>query len=582
MRSPNKPPRRIFRERKPPRQHSADVLDPDNQTDHVIGQEDWSIDNLPEILYQFRPDSSQPQIRRDLNIPTKPSPWKNSRDLRCFDILPDRISSNVEEFRVEAWMRLDRRIQLHDITDRMNPEFRVENNALQQRGVRFRKAFNLLAWGTGNRKTEQMAQILEEKMREKGIDPTRNSTRGLTPGLIDVLAGEAGGRILVPEPYRSRYPSQIDCAAAAAPAVAPAGSACTDADESTTRRIPIRATKTSNTTVRSSRSISGSSDTSGTGSGSITDSVRLPASSKAAHFSFVSDSSDFGFERYDDDTGAFSPVEEEEEEEEEGGGGGAGRGAKGEGGVLLEYDHPYHPHHQDTLSFHERYPLLNHNGYTIREPFEHEMDFESTPPDTMAFGSFNGLIEPPSQSFTSSTTDVGSSFSSDTPSAASDEDSSSSAWIHCPAYVQDMTIPQHHHNQLQQVLISSSSSSSGGGGGGGIVGPSTHNNNDTIDHKIPLGAETLCWERIGPDSPRPTQPAWPFVEYAVQGLQGDGLSCISNGRWVESQTQNVEEMDIKGIFHDQQQQEQHEHQHQNQHHQQHQQRYGEIESDVLF
>ncbi|KZZ87898.1 hypothetical protein AAP_05382 [Ascosphaera apis ARSEF 7405] len=205
MKSPTKPSRSIYRDRKPPRQHSAEVQSQENVTDPVPGQEDWSIENLPEILYQFRRDPSQSQIRRDLNIPTKPSPWKDSPPLRVFDILPDRISSNVEEFRVEAWMRLDRRIQLHDITDRMNPVYRVENNALQQRGVRFRKAFSLLAWGTGNRKTEQMEKILEGKMLERGIDPARNSTRGLTPGLIDPVAGEAGGRIPVPEPYYTRY-----------------------------------------------------------------------------------------------------------------------------------------------------------------------------------------------------------------------------------------------------------------------------------------------------------------------------------------------------------------------------------------
>ncbi|KAI5305711.1 hypothetical protein KEM55_008885, partial [Ascosphaera atra] len=88
----------------------------------------------------------------------------------------------------------------------MNPKFRVENNALQQRGVRFRKAFNLLAWGTGNRKTEEMASKLMAMMERRGIDPENNSTRGMTPGLIDPAAGEEGGRIPVPEPYRSRYP----------------------------------------------------------------------------------------------------------------------------------------------------------------------------------------------------------------------------------------------------------------------------------------------------------------------------------------------------------------------------------------
>lgn len=100
---------------------------------------------------------------------------------------------------------MDRRIRLRDITDRMNPRFRIANNALQQRGVRFRKAFNILSWGTGNKKTALLAHNLEAKMKRHGLDPNLGTTRGLTPGLINPELGEKGGRIPVPEPYRSRY-----------------------------------------------------------------------------------------------------------------------------------------------------------------------------------------------------------------------------------------------------------------------------------------------------------------------------------------------------------------------------------------
>ncbi|KAL2361292.1 hypothetical protein RJZ56_005831 [Blastomyces dermatitidis] len=189
---------------RPPRQHSAaSRSDVRNVTDPMVGQTEWSVDNLPAILYTFRPTA--PQVRSLRNLPTKPSPWGSEPDLRVFDILPDRISANVEEFRVEAWMRLDRRIQLHDITDRMHPDFRIANNALQQRGVRFRQAFNILSWGTGNKQTKIVAEQLEKKMQAKGIDISLNSTRGLTPGLIDPGMGEAGGRIPVPEAYRQRF-----------------------------------------------------------------------------------------------------------------------------------------------------------------------------------------------------------------------------------------------------------------------------------------------------------------------------------------------------------------------------------------
>ncbi|EDN04711.1 hypothetical protein I7I51_08991 [Histoplasma capsulatum] len=190
--------------RRPPRQHSAasrsNVL---NITEPMPGQTDWSVDNLPEILYVFRPTA--PQVRSHNKMPMKPSPWDSGQDLRIFDILPDRISANVEEFRVEAWMRLDRRIQLHDITDRMHPEFRIAKNALQQRGVRFRQAFSILSWGSGNKQTQVVAEQLEKEMEARGIDPALNSTRGLTPGLINLALGEAGGRIPVPEAYKQRF-----------------------------------------------------------------------------------------------------------------------------------------------------------------------------------------------------------------------------------------------------------------------------------------------------------------------------------------------------------------------------------------
>ncbi|RHZ48590.1 uncharacterized protein CDV56_106237 [Aspergillus thermomutatus] len=101
--------------------------------------------------------------------------------LRELPILPDNISSDVEEFRVEAWMRLDRRVRL--------------------RGVRFRKAFNMLAWGTGNKKTLETESELAKATVAQGINPGAHSTRGITPGSIYPEAGEAGGRIALPEKY---------------------------------------------------------------------------------------------------------------------------------------------------------------------------------------------------------------------------------------------------------------------------------------------------------------------------------------------------------------------------------------------
>ncbi|KAL1956261.1 hypothetical protein VTO42DRAFT_7521 [Malbranchea cinnamomea] len=194
------------KKRKPPRQHSAAARDAaENYTLPIPGQTEWSIDNLPDILYQFKPPAGRE--KRERPQATKPSPFDGEPPLTVFDILPDRISSNVEEFRVEAWLRLDRRIQLEDITMRMHPAYRVEKNTLQQRGVRFRQKFKMLAWGSGSKKTQEMEDALIREMKQKGIDPKSNSTRGLTPGLINPKFGEAGGRIPVPEQYRKNKPN---------------------------------------------------------------------------------------------------------------------------------------------------------------------------------------------------------------------------------------------------------------------------------------------------------------------------------------------------------------------------------------
>lgn len=172
-------------------------------TDIVPGQEEWSILNLPEILYTFR--SPQKRRRKYPPVPRKPNPRPGGRPLKVLECLPDRISNNVEEFKVEAWMRQDPRIQLSDIIDRMPVGNELNNNALQQRGVRFRRAFNIVAWGTCNIKTKAIEARTERMLRRRGLNPKANSTRGLTPGLINPALGEAGGRIPLPHSFAKRY-----------------------------------------------------------------------------------------------------------------------------------------------------------------------------------------------------------------------------------------------------------------------------------------------------------------------------------------------------------------------------------------
>ncbi|KKK23300.1 hypothetical protein ARAM_006375 [Aspergillus rambellii] len=180
-----------------PRQDSPNVRDPRNRTLLHPEQAHWSWTHLPDILYQFKPEG---KVSRNTEPPRMTYPI-HGRYLRELSVLPDNISSAVEEYQVEAWMRLDRRIHLKDITDRMHPDFRVNQNALQQRGVRFRQAFNMIAWDSGNKRSRELEAQVLKKMEEQGLDLSANSTRGLTPGLINPNLGEEGGRIPNPPGY---------------------------------------------------------------------------------------------------------------------------------------------------------------------------------------------------------------------------------------------------------------------------------------------------------------------------------------------------------------------------------------------
>ncbi|KAL3488266.1 hypothetical protein BJX62DRAFT_227424 [Aspergillus germanicus] len=178
-----------------PRQDSPNAKNIKNRTLHHPAQTEWTWENMPEIIYQLKPEGKS---NRNEEPPPILSYQIHDHDVRDLPILPDNISSTVEEFRVEAWMRLDRRIRLKDITDRIHPDFRLRENALQQRGVRFRQAFGLLAWDSGNKRSLKLEEKLLAKMRNLGLDPSSNSTRGITPGLINPKAGEEGGRVPLP------------------------------------------------------------------------------------------------------------------------------------------------------------------------------------------------------------------------------------------------------------------------------------------------------------------------------------------------------------------------------------------------
>ncbi|KAK2744983.1 hypothetical protein FQN57_004113 [Myotisia sp. PD_48] len=192
--------------RRPRRKGKRNGPSPDNYTSIVPGQENWCFENMPDIIYQFLGPS---KVAAPADAKTKPSPYPGGPRLRIIPILPDRICDDIEEFRVEAWQRLDRTITLKDITDRMRPEDKLDENTLQQRGVRFRQLFNLVSWGQSSKETGGYVNKILDKMAAAGIDPAKNSTRGLTPGLVN--PGVSTERIPLPGAYNSRKNS-TECA----------------------------------------------------------------------------------------------------------------------------------------------------------------------------------------------------------------------------------------------------------------------------------------------------------------------------------------------------------------------------------
>lgn len=103
---------------------------------------------------------------------------------------------------MEAVRRLDPRVGWDDILMRMepSPEGRLINkNSLNTQGGRFRKKWKMLSWHV-----PRTGQSDDQKSRKIVLDSLTshmrrtNTTRGLTPGLINPAQGEAGGRVPLP------------------------------------------------------------------------------------------------------------------------------------------------------------------------------------------------------------------------------------------------------------------------------------------------------------------------------------------------------------------------------------------------
>ena len=160
---------------------------------------------MPDILYQWKPTAANLSTGE---VRSKPY-LIFGKVLRDFAVLPDRISSNVEPWLLQAWFRLDSRIRWEDITDRIEPRARPKWNTMNMDCVRQREDFCMRPWSTSKGvRTEARDEVFEKLLRKAGIDPARNTTRGLTPGLIDPNAGPNSARIPLPERWTKPRPQR--------------------------------------------------------------------------------------------------------------------------------------------------------------------------------------------------------------------------------------------------------------------------------------------------------------------------------------------------------------------------------------
>ncbi|KAG7005139.1 hypothetical protein G7Y79_00021g050060 [Physcia stellaris] len=189
-------------------------------TTFIVGQAEWSLENLPDILYTLvQPEEQKPWAKSQPPLPYKVTAdgdpvmerWplnnqaENARPLRNIPILPDQICSTEKWWRMEAWRRLDPRVSFADIAMRQMPEqgirmcsSDIDSNRLARKISRHRKTFCVLNW-YGRGSAARLAEKLCEKLSLEQLQ--KNSTRGTTPGLIDPKKGDVpGNRVPLPGP----------------------------------------------------------------------------------------------------------------------------------------------------------------------------------------------------------------------------------------------------------------------------------------------------------------------------------------------------------------------------------------------
>ncbi|KAL8941011.1 MAG: hypothetical protein Q9216_002491 [Gyalolechia sp. 2 TL-2023] len=187
---------------------------PQDVTSFHPGQANWSEQNMPNILYVFRPPPNWITFKQNEAITRKLPPPKrdvhgnimyeqwprnpnNPEPLLDFKHLPDRVGTQEFWWVYEAWRRYDPRIRWKDIWMRQEGSDRslnVDGNGIQMLVSRNRASHRMITWKTDDEPssgTDWTEQMTDQQRRD-------NTTRGLTPGLINPALGEAGGRIPLP------------------------------------------------------------------------------------------------------------------------------------------------------------------------------------------------------------------------------------------------------------------------------------------------------------------------------------------------------------------------------------------------
>ncbi|KAL8713742.1 MAG: hypothetical protein Q9220_002268 [cf. Caloplaca sp. 1 TL-2023] len=209
----------------PPREIGKD--DYTDVTSFHPGQANWGPENIPDILYVYKPPQEWQDFKRrperNGRRPARLPPAKRNPDgtvvleqwpldpqrpqeLLDFKHLPDQVGTREYWWVFEAWRRLDPRIRWKDIWMRQKAGNRSKSetgNGIEMLVSRSRCHLNIIAWepqkphlNRHRRQSEHQAKI-EEKMTQVQID--NNTTRGLTPGLVDPAQGENSRRIQWPK-----------------------------------------------------------------------------------------------------------------------------------------------------------------------------------------------------------------------------------------------------------------------------------------------------------------------------------------------------------------------------------------------